>query len=120
MSYERRDSDEVDETWGYVHSAGVEQEGNHDSIQFKLTIYYKSHSPNTADEVFSTNWDFLIYLDMGTTVALAQLQLLRDAMLNTWLVKVRYWQESEDESRQATAIRVYPNKVFPTTINEDL
>ncbi|MFZ5477062.1 MAG: hypothetical protein ACOZNI_09835 [Myxococcota bacterium] len=61
------------DTMGYVTRVWVEQENGRDSLYFKLVIYR-----DDDDEPWVQT--FWIYLDVGTTVALAQLQLLRDAM----------------------------------------
>lgn len=106
MSYVERPNYEEDnlETFdGYVTELWVEQEDERDQLKFNL------YSQEGSQEYEIT---FNIYLDVGTTVALAQLQLLRDAMLHNLLVTVHF---KFDWSSSGSAYYVYYVKIYPST-----
>lgn len=77
---ERVDGSEEDfDTWsGYVRWIEVSQVGERDTLYFSLI------------DTDNQTQNFYTYLDSGTTVALAQLQLLRDAFASNWYVTVGY------------------------------
>lgn len=76
---------ELYETVGYVTQIWVEQETEHDSLYFMLDIYARSTEVPEHSQICR------IHLDVGTTVALAQLQLLRDALYaRDYLVKIHF------------------------------
>jgi hypothetical protein len=85
---ERPESGDLDRTAGYAHAVGVEQMGERDTVFVQLYEYYSDGSME--------NTRYAAYLDLGTTVALAQLQLLRDAMAYGWPVLVRYLDDTAD------------------------
>lgn len=61
------------ETTGYVEHLSVEQEGERDTLSVGLGVVY-----DYGRRIEHAR--FVIYLDENSTVALAQLQLLRDAL----------------------------------------
>lgn len=63
---------ELWETVGYVEQIWSEQEGGRHAVYFKLRIYLSEDEQRTRT--------FMIYLDVATTVALTQFQLVRDAL----------------------------------------
>lgn len=74
--------DDLYETVGYVERIWVEQESGRDAFFFLLAIYARGrasgfHDPTVAPFRYQK---FFVYLDIGTTVAMGQLQLLRDAI----------------------------------------
>lgn len=82
---DRPDPDDLETLKGYVTQIDVIQEGERDLFTFVLVEDFFNSGSGRAEE-----WWFWIYLDVGATVALAQLHLLRDAMANDWLVEVDY------------------------------
>lgn len=74
--------DELYETVGYVERIWVEREAGRDAMFFTLAIYARDTAAwlGRADGAPVRYQKFFVYLDIGTTVALGQLQLLRDAM----------------------------------------
>lgn len=105
------DEDGLLETVGYVVRIAVEQEDARDQIWFRMEIYRDSNEPVTMD--------FTIFLDVGTTVALAQLQLLRDALQSDGrlLVKVHFrLMNSDGDSGWVYYVRVHSGYEFPTTM----
>lgn len=83
---------ELYETVGYVTQIWVEQETTRDSLYFMLDIYVRSFETPEHSQICR------VHLDVGTTVALAQLQLLRDALYaRDYLVKIHFNFEERDE-----------------------
>jgi hypothetical protein len=70
------------DTVGYVTRIWVEQEDSRDQLKFTLKVFTE-----TNGYTFEQDADFTIYLDRGTTVAFAQLQLLRDALESMMMEK---------------------------------
>lgn len=76
------EEDDLIDWYGYVTELWVEQEDERDQIFFTL------QTELFFGFVLVKEYTFCIYLDVGTTVALAQLQLLRDALEHDYLVRV--------------------------------
>lgn len=90
---------ELYETAGYVLWVNIEQEGPSQALHFGLRIH------TSIDDTLSRYHDqkFKVFLDRNTTTAMAQLQLLRDAMWSDkigfpYLVHVHFNFASESES----------------------
>lgn len=114
MAYlDRPNPDQLSYFWGYVQNLWVEQTGDRDQIRFDLRFYYDYGGE--AMEFEAEGWN--IYLDAGTTVALAQLQLLRDAIANQWLVLLQYYDDPDSYLNHVYYVRVFPNAEFPQTVN---
>lgn len=110
MSYlERPDPDELSTVGGYVVKIWVEQSGERDQLKFSLEIFYLS----VMGELATRTWDFNVYLDIGTTVALAQLQLLRDALANTWYTEVEYHFDDDAERRDCYYVKIHSPDIAP-------
>lgn len=80
---------------GYVTRIRVDQEGENDQLKFSLETFTDSVAVEAvwraylgASEGTRLQMNFNIYMDTGTTVALAQLQLLRLAWENRWPVRI--------------------------------
>lgn len=103
MSYlERPGHDQLATVGGYVVKIWVEQEGERDQLKFTLEMFSQ-----VTGQLSSRQWTFSIYLDVGTTVALAQLQLLRDAMANLWFTEVDYYYDEDWDLRHCYYVKVY-------------
>lgn len=70
--------------YGYVEYIQVEQMNSRDQVTVKLRQY------NAEDDLEGEAFRYTTYLDTGTTVALAQLQLLRQGLDRGGAVKLRY------------------------------
>ncbi len=93
--------DALERAVGYVQYVAVEQMDGRDAIVFRLEEweYY----------VDTVSKRYAIYLDVGTTVALAQLQLLRDAMVHQYAVALYFLDDSDDTGfRFAYEVMVIP------------
>lgn len=116
MSYIDRpdfDDDGLLELWGYVRRIKIEQENSRDQIWFRLEIFVE-----WGGDVVTYDETFTMYLDQGTTVALAQLQLLRDAMQNEWLTYIHYYNDPDSSNNYVYLVQIYEDKAYPTTLNE--
>ena len=82
---DRPSRSELDRVTGYVRAIQVEQMDDRDQIWCTMDI-----TEDTAGLPTGSVNDFAIYLDVGTTVALAQLHLLRAGMANEWVVSLAY------------------------------
>lgn len=113
------------DTVGYVTRIWVEQEGERDQVKFSLQIFMRS---GFSDTLPSKTMSFVIYLDRGTTVAFAQLQLLRDA-LNSFqaskvsaplLVRVHFTFGDEDDLDWGYAywIATIADMEYPTPVQD--
>lgn len=80
------------ETIGYPKQIRIDQEDSRDMIMFELQIHASTLFPPV------TCW-CLIYLDVGTTVALTQLQLIRDAFESNgdYYVRIHFNFVEDDE-----------------------
>ncbi|GEM_PF-3031765 len=65
----------LSKTWGYVEELAIEQEGKRDTLR----VWLRGHPQY-----------YFTYLDAGATVALAQLQLLRDALERNLQVRLSF------------------------------
>lgn len=101
---------------GYLEYIAVEQMDSRDAVWIRLRHYYLNA---LRTEVVSGSVRYLLYLDVGTTVAMAQLQLLRDGMLNKWPVILYYLDDSVSTRTDPTGHRlVYEVMVKPIPIDE--
>jgi hypothetical protein len=121
------DDDRLFETIGYVTSVWVEQENDRDQLWFTLRVYYDQvpvgSGRKSAELYRSIEKECCIYLDVGTTVALAQLQLLRDALASDGAILVRlhfsFHTEDEDESMLwVYLVRLEAGFEFPALVSE--
>lgn len=103
---ERPELEDLDRTAGYLRGIGVDQFGERDSLFVQADVYH--------DDGSSENIRYSAYLDVGTTVALAQLQLLRMAMTHDWAVLIRYL----DDSAGTGNLFFYEIEVVPTSRDE--
>jgi len=96
---ERPNYDQLLDTVGYVTQIWITQEGEKDELHFRLRILW-----GTTE----TSKEFCIPLYIHTTVALAQLQLLRDGLRWAW---------ADDRDTEALAVQVHFN--FRRMLNEE-
>ncbi|MDP2308175.1 MAG: hypothetical protein Q8P18_19300 [Pseudomonadota bacterium] len=107
------------ETVGYVKSIRTEMEGPRHAMFFTLAIH-KRH----MEEVYRYQ-QFLVYLDVGTTVAVTQLQLLRDAMWSMgvfgypYLVRVHFnFMDSEEKYAFPYYLEVSRESSYPVSVED--
>jgi hypothetical protein len=109
------DQNWLGDTVGYVTRILVEQEGTRDQLRFYLKVYYGGDWERT--------YMFNIWLDHGTTVAFAQLQLLRDALdslarskeQDPLMVRVHFsWGDETYTWGYAYALYLIPSMPYPT------
>ena len=106
---------------GYVQYVAVEQMDGRDSALFRLEEFGAFTWGLTREgERTSDSRRYAIYLDVGTTVALAQLQLLRDAMVHQYAVAIYFLDDTDDSGREdATGFRfAYEVMVIPVAIGD--
>lgn len=96
---DRPSRSELDQVAGYLRAIQVEQMDDRDQIWCTMEI-----AEDTAGLPIGSVNDFAIYLDVGTTVALAQLHLLRAAMAHEW--GVRLWYDAGGLPRVVYAVEV--------------
>jgi hypothetical protein len=98
MAYvERPSADALDSLVGYVVKISVDQAGNRDQLWFTLL----------SGTILASYVVFVIYLDIGTTAALAQFQILRDAMGTGRPVLVQYLYDEESSCNFAYWTKIY-------------
>lgn len=114
----------LDEIYGYVATIRVEQMDNRDQVWLNLSSYTQRWS----GALHETITQFGAYLDVGTTVVLAQLQLLREANVRGLPVKLRFLDDREGQDRQDPSgnrwfysVVLYPvlDATLPSTVLED-
>lgn len=110
------DEDGLETTAGYVDRLWVEQENDRDQVAFRLCEY---HTNFGTVGVSSTTNRYCIYLDVGTTVALAQFQLLRDALQNKTMVVIDYLPGDDDDSNNYVyLVLLRQSDDYPVTVEE--
>lgn len=121
---ERPARDDLERAVGYVQYVAAEQMDGRDAIVFRLEEYGGlGQITRTGERAYdSTSRKYAIYLDVGTTVALAQLQLLRDAMVHGYVVALYFLDDTDDSGRDdPTGFRfAYEVMVVPVTLDEEL
>lgn len=117
MGEGRPEENELEHIEGYVTSVAVLQVGERDFL--RMTVDRTSAVGFEMKEV----WTFFVYLDVGTTVALAQFQLLRDAMMQGWIVEIGYDGPPPEASQLRDTIGelpAYKVTVIPVTRIQEL
>lgn len=121
---ERPARDLLERAVGYVQYVAAEQMDGRDAIIFRLEEYggrlllspVVTLTGGDASYAPSSN-KYAIYLDVGTTVAMAQFQLLRDAMVHGYVVALYFLDDTDEAGREdPTGFRfAYEVMVVPAT-----
>lgn len=103
------EDDHLCNTVGFVNSVWVDQEATRDQVKWSMHIY--SPIQPYGEPIVARTQKFYCYLDIGTHVALAQLQLLRDALVslgteNPLLTQVHFQLSEDEEWGYVTWVRV--------------
>lgn len=113
------EADHLNNTVGYVTSVWVEQEGSRDALRWTMEVHLGTGDRHTQK--------FFTFLDQGTHVALAQLQILRAVMATanrvapgpTPLLASVHFQLSDDlEWGYCTWVRASAGYGYPTTVTD--
>jgi hypothetical protein len=108
---ERPDKELLTYFRGNVSALKVEQYGARDQIWFVLTLTEPAEVTDSWTYTLGVGEEvnyLCIYLDIGTTVALAQLQMLRSALIDGLEAGVWAYRDPDSEWNFVYSVCIYP------------